>query len=161
MDLKKTAPFILLILLSCSKIKQSELTLFQKAETEYQKKNIKEAIELYNRFVQTYPNSPKSPEALFKLAQIYLNDLRIPKEACKFFEQICEKYPDTKEAMNSLFMLGFIWANELHDYDKARGYYQKFLEKYPDSELAISAKFELENLGKEPEKLLISKQPDD
>ncbi len=161
MNLKKTAPFLLLLLLSCSKTKQDEMTLFQKAELEYQKKNLKEAIELYNRFIQTYPKSSKSPEALFKLAQIYLNDLRIPKEAVRFFERICENYPDTKEAMHSLFMLGFIWANELHDYNKAKEYYQKFLEKYPNSELAISAKFELENLGKEPEKFLIGKQPDD
>lgn len=161
MNLKKNAPFILLLLLSCSKTKQDELTLFKKAELEYQKKNLKGAIELYDRFVQTHPKNSKSPEALFKLAQIYLNDLRIPKEASKFFERIYKNYPETKEAMQSLFMLGFIYANELHDYNKAKEYYQKFLEKYPNSELAISAKFELENLGKEPEKLFISKPPDD
>ncbi|WP_268761450.1 tetratricopeptide repeat protein [Candidatus Chrysopegis kryptomonas] len=51
-------------------------------------------------------------------------------------------------------MLGFIHANELNDYKKAKIYYQKFIEKYPNSELATSAKFELENLGKEPEKII-------
>lgn len=57
--------------------------------------------------------------------------------------------------MNALFMLGFIHANEIHNYEKAKEYYQKFLELYPNSELAVSAKFELENLGKEPQKIII------
>ncbi len=153
MKIKNLVLIFFLLLAGCSK--KEEIKLLEKADAEYQKKNLKTAIELYNRFVQTYPQNPKSSEALFKLAQIYLNDLRMPKEAVKFFEQICENYPETKEAMNALFMLGFIYANELHDYEKAKRYYQKFLEKYPSSELAISAKFELENLGKEPEKIIM------
>jgi len=152
MKIKTIGLIFLLALAGCSR--KEDLTLLKKADLEYQKKNLKNAIELYNRFVQTYPKSSKSSEALFKLAQIYLNDLRMPKEAIKFFEQICENYPETKEAMNSLFMLGFIYANELHNYNEARRYYQKFIERYPNSELALSAKFELENLGKEPEKII-------
>jgi TolA-binding protein len=151
----KIKTFVLIIVLSiasCSK--KNDLSLLEKADNEYRKKNFKTAIELYNLFVQKNPKDPKSPEALFKLAQIYLNDLRMPKEAVKIFEKIYETYPNTKEGMNSLFMLGFIHANELNDYKKAKIYYQKFIEKYPNSELATSAKFELENLGKEPEKII-------
>lgn len=147
----KNLLIIFLLLLGCGK---KDLDLLEKADKEYQKKNLKTAIDFYKHFVQKHPESSKAPEALFKLAQIYLNDLRLPKEAIGYFEQIVQKYPDTKEAMNALFMLGFIHANETHNYDKAREYYQKFLEKYPNSELAVSAKFELENLGKEPEKIL-------
>lgn len=151
MKIKNLFVVFLLLITSCGK---EDANLLEKADKEYQKKNLKTAIDIYKHFVQKYPESSKAPEALFKLAQIYLNDLRLPKEAVGYFEQIVQKYPNTREAMNALFMLGFIYANEIHDYDKAREHYQKFLEQYPNSELAISAKFELENLGKEPEKIL-------
>lgn len=142
----------LLFLSGCAK--KEDLTLLQKAEQEYQSRNLKTAIEIYNHFVQTYPKSEKAPEILFKLAQIHYSELQLPKEAVKFLEQIIQNYPDSKEAMNALFLLGFIYANEIKDYTKAKEYYQTFLEKYPNSELSTSAKFELENLGKEPENII-------
>ncbi len=153
MKIKNLILVVLLLITSCSK--KEDISLLEKADKEYQKKNLKTAIELYNNFVQKYPQNLKSAEALFKLSQIYLSELRMPKEAIKFLEQIIQNYPNTKEAMNALFMLGFIHANEIHNYEKAKEYYQKFLELYPNSELAVSAKFELENLGKEPQKIII------
>ncbi len=152
LKLKTFALITILLVASCSR--KDDLSLLERADSEYKRKNFKTAIELYNLFVQKHPKNLKSAEALFKLAQIYLSDLRMPKEAVKIFERIYENYPDTKEGMNSLFMLGFVYANELNDYEKAKTYYQKFIEKYPNSELAISAKFEIENLGKEPEKII-------
>ncbi|MEN3039148.1 MAG: tetratricopeptide repeat protein [Candidatus Kryptonium sp.] len=146
MQYKNLILISLLFLIGCAK--KEDLTLLQRAEQEYQNKNLKTAIEIYNYFVETYPKSEKAPEILFKLAKIYYGELQLPKEAVKFLEQIIQNYPDSKEAMNSLFLLGFIYANEIKDYTKAKEYYQKFLEKYPNSELATSAKFELENLGK-------------
>lgn len=152
MKLKNLILIILLLITSCGK--KDDISLLEKADKEYQKKNLKNAIELYNNFVAKNPKSPKSAEALFKLSQIYLSELHMPKEAIKFLEQIIQNYPNTKEAMNALFMLGFIHANEIHNYEKAKEYYSKFLELYPNSELAVSAKFELENLGKEPQKII-------
>ncbi len=143
---------LLFLLNACSK--KDKLDLLKKAEDEYQKRDLKKAIELYTEFVKLNPQNPKTPEVLFKLAQIYLTELKIPAKATEFFSKIVEDYPETKEAMNALFMLGFIYANELNNYEKAKIYYQKFLERYPNSELAISAKFELENLGRKPEEII-------
>ncbi len=149
----RTSLLILLFLLNaCSK--NDNLDLIKKAEDEHKKGNIKKTIELYTEFIKSNPKSPKAPETLFKLAQIYLSELKIPAKATELFNKIIEDYPESKEAMKALFMLGFIYANELNDYEKAKIYYQKFLERYPNSELAISAKFELENLGRKPEEII-------
>ena len=143
---------LLMLLFGCSR--NSKLDPLKKAEDEHQKGNIKRAIEIYTEFVRANPQNPRVPEVLFKLAQIYLNELKMPTKSTEFFNKIVEDYPKSKEAMKALFMIGFIYANELNDYEKAKIYYQKFLDLYPNSELAVSAKFEIENLGRKPEELV-------
>jgi TPR repeat protein len=88
--------------------KNENVNLLKKADVEYRKGNLKVAIDLYSTSTaKSNPKDPKIPEALFKLAQIYLNDLKI-----------------SKEAINSLFMIGFVYTNELKNYDNARDYYR-------------------------------------
>ena len=76
------------------------------------------------------------------------------KKAVEYYKMVFEKYRDQEYSKKALFMAGFILANDIKDYDAAREVYNQFLDEYPESEMAISAKYELENLGKDPEEIL-------
>ena len=54
-----------------------------------------------------------------------------------------------------MFMVGYIFNNDLNMVDSARAAYTRFLERFPEAELATSAQYELDNLGKKPEDLLL------
>jgi hypothetical protein len=63
------------------------------------------------------------------------------------------EYPNGLNSSKALFMLGFLNANHLNNFEKAKTYYQEFLDKYPEHELADGAKFEVENMGKNPDEI--------
>ncbi|MBI3005149.1 MAG: hypothetical protein HYY49_06990 [Ignavibacteriales bacterium] len=67
------------------------------------------------------------------------------------------KFPDHATCSNALFLTGFIYNNELKIYDSAKIAYQEFLKRFPASPLVGDAKFELENLGKDPAEIIKEK----
>ena len=77
-----------------------------------------------------------------------------PEKAVEYYERLLREFPDSEHAQMSLFMIGYIQSNEIRDFNRAKIVYQEFLEKYPSSELAASVKFELDNMGKNPEELI-------
>jgi outer membrane protein assembly factor BamD (BamD/ComL family) len=79
-------------------------------------------------------------------------------EAEANFLALLKEYPDGMFADRALFMVGYINNNHLKNLDRAREYYTKFIEKYPNHELVTAAKYELENLGKDPDELAFPKE---
>lgn len=125
-----------------------------------------EAVALYEKIVEEYPESEQAPEALYQMATIYQSAL-IPnyskeeslRKAISSFTSVYEKYPENKYAPVSLFMSGFIQANELQNFDDATKTYNLFLQKYPKHELSSSARQELENMGLAPDEILKKSEP--
>ncbi|MFZ0390745.1 MAG: outer membrane protein assembly factor BamD [Calditrichia bacterium] len=95
-------------------------------------------------------NKTKSEKEYFDLAYQHMGKEQW-SEAENNFQKILEEYPNGVYSSKSLFMVAFINANYIQNYEKAKEYYSKFLQKYPNHELASSAKYELENLGKNPD----------
>ena len=75
-------------------------------------------------------------------------------------ESIAGTYPESKFAGKGLFMAGYISANQLNNIDKAKSLYEKYLARYAQSDSTLTAmvRFELENLGKSAEQILLEMQ---
>jgi len=143
---------VLLISNSCGPKKTKEQLYAEALQFERQE-NFKEAIPTFEQLVKDYPKSDFADSILFKIGQIYANNLTDFENAIEVHKRLIEKYPGSKMSAHSLFMIGFHYNNNVDDTVSAREYYEKFLDKYPDHELASSVKWELNNLGKDPNEI--------
>lgn len=143
---------VLFISIGCGPKKTKE-QLYAEAQDYEKDEKFKEAIKTFEQIVKEYPASNTSDSILFKIGQIYANNLTDFESAIAAHERLIEKYPDSKLSAHSLFMIGFHFNNNVSDTVSARTYYEKFLEKYPNHELASSVKWELNNLGKDPNEI--------
>lgn len=76
-------------------------------------------------------------------------------EAVVALEKYIKTFPEGEEYPRVLFLYGYINANDLRKLDVAEKVYLEFLTKYPDNELAESVKFELNNLGKSADNIVL------
>jgi len=69
--------------------------LFQLAEMEFQDREYKKAIELYQDYHNMYPNSPLAPSALLKISTIYMvqKEYDNARDICR---QLLETYPESR-----------------------------------------------------------------
>lgn len=139
---------VLFLMLSCGSKKTKEQFYAEALQFEKQE-NFKEAIKTYEQLLKYYPQSNFADSILFKIGQIYSNNLADFESAVQAHERLIEKYSDSKISAQSLFMIGYHYANSINDTIKAKEYYQKFIEKYPEHELASSVQWELDHLGQD------------
>lgn len=137
-----------LLVFACGE-KLSEDELLTQAAQHEQSEEYEEAVRMYARLVDAYPESAKAPEAQHKTAFIYYNNLKNFEKAIEAHKKLIKRFPESRYVPQARFMVGYIYANNLQDYEKARQAYRTFLEQHPESELVSSVKWELENLGKD------------
>lgn len=142
----------LIFIVGCSKPSAEEM--FKKGVDAQLAQNYNDAVTNYKELIKTYPDSARTPEAYYALGIIYQNYLKTYHQAIDTYRQLAEKYPSHATSPNALFLVGFIYGNEIKNIDSARLAYQEFLNRYPDNQLSASARFEIENLGKEPGEIL-------
>jgi len=142
-------------ILSCSRMSEDEL--FQAAQASYDQENFKQAAEQYEELVDRFPQGKHAEESLFLVANMYGEKMENYRLTIATHRKSRALYPQGEKAAASLFLIGFIYNNQLHDLDSARMAYLQFLSEYPQDAMAPSAKFELENLGKNPEELFKSR----
>ena len=104
-------------------------------------------------FALVSPESDKTPEYLYKAAEIARTMHTMPK-ALSIYDWILEDYPNFDKVPTIMFIKGFILEQDFKKTEEARAIYTQFLEKYPQHQMASSAKFLLENLGKSEEEIL-------
>ena len=153
-SVNKLLPFVLLLLLfsSCSSRDPSET--YQaglKAEAE---NSFALAIERYEEVVTDYPGEAVAESAMYRLVMVTMNNDGEKPKAIAAQRRYGELFPQSPRVPSMIFMTAFLYNNELNNLDSARTYYEYFLQRYPEHELAPSARFELANLGKEPDELL-------
>jgi outer membrane protein assembly factor BamD (BamD/ComL family) len=108
------------------------------------------AIERYNELIDRFQSTAVAESATYRSALLYSNESHDIPKAVAAYERYYRSYPVSPHAPTALFLSGFLWNNDLHNLDSAKAAYLLFLSRYPSHELAASAKFELENLGKDP-----------
>ncbi len=136
-----------------SQISELEKQLFEEKMGVIDKKEAANMIQYYVKFVDTYPEDEKSPEYLFKAADISINVFH-SKNTIRLFDRVIKEYPNYEKAPQALFLKAFTYENYLNEMDKAQENYQLFLGKYPDHSFANDAQVSLNNLGKSPEEII-------
>jgi TolA-binding protein len=111
------------------------------------------AMSTYTEFVGQFPNDKKSPEYLFKAAQLAVA-LKKYEHAIEHYNAIEKDYKDHEKAPVSLFLKAFAYDNYLNDDAKAKETYELFIQKYPSHELVKDAQFSLQNIGKSDAELI-------
>ena len=164
MDMKKffLIPAALVFILSLSACgSKTETELFESAQNNIKEKNYAEALADFQQILEKHKEGKYAGEAMLEIGKLYhgkvIKNISVDesmKKAVEYYKMVFEKYRDQEYSKKALFMAGFILANDIKDYDAAREVYNQFLDEYPESEMAISAKYELENLGKDPEEIL-------
>lgn len=131
---------------------------------EYYKNGMKKRERLYKDGVQVHVSRynhdikgnkyERNADELFVEAQEY-GALGMYGHAINTYEEFLAKYPDHEKAPDVKFLIAFTYHNSLQEEELAKKNYREFLEKYPDNPLAVSAKFEMENIGKDIDKMEI------
>lgn len=141
--------FLLLILIaSCSR--KSAVNLYKEGMAAEEQKNFYVAIEMYEEVVDKFTTSEYAESSLVRLSVIYNNDMKDARKAIDSYRRLYTLFPNSTQAPTMIFLAAFIYNNELHNIDSAKILYETFLQRYPEHELAASAKFEIQNLGKDP-----------
>ena len=151
--------FFALIISGCSR--KTDKVYMDAAEKSTQSKNYSEALKSYQELLKEYPDSKNAPEAMVKMASLYMNhadtsldQMQSYERAAELFRQVYNKYPKSEQAPQALFMSGFVLSNNLAQYGAATKTYKLFLEKFPNHQLAKSAKEELNNMGMSPDDII-------
>jgi outer membrane assembly lipoprotein YfiO len=155
---------ILLILLSINGCaNKSDSQLYTEGKEAEARKDFLSAAESYEEVVERFKTGAYAESSLSRLAYMYNNDIKDKQKALEAYKKFYRTFPSSSQAPTMLFLSAFIYNNEFNNepamLDSARREYELFLEKYPEHELASSAKFELENLGKSPDELIMKQPP--
>lgn len=134
------------------KISQLEKALFDEGGV-YSQDTARMLMDLYVRFADSLPQDERSPEYLFKAADLsmYFSD---PGRTIWLLDRLMARYPEHEKAAMSLFLKAFTYDTRFDDTASARHFYQQFIERYPQHEFTGEAEAAIRNLGKSPEELI-------
>ncbi len=136
-----------------TQIKESEKVMYTDSLSDVDVSVANNAIMLYSRFANTFPDDTSSAEYLFRAGEL-CKALNKGKLALNYYEKVENEYPSFAKMPLVIFMQGFVNENLLADYDKAKYHYQRFIDKYPKSPLCNDLKTMIKNLGKPDEELI-------
>ncbi|OQX92945.1 MAG: hypothetical protein B6D58_00185 [candidate division Zixibacteria bacterium 4484_95] len=96
-----------IVFLGCSKETQviNEETLFEQANKAQMVQNYGQAVDIYQRIIDDYPDSPKLDKALFMIGYIKMENLNEKEDALSYFNRLIEKYPDSDLVDDAQFMI--------------------------------------------------------
>ncbi len=97
-------------------------------------KSYGDAVKLWERVVNEFPDHPRAAEAAFRAADIYVKAGQVDK-AIALLEWEIEHFPGHPITPDAMYALGRNYAIK-KDFEKAIQVYEKFLYLYPDHELA-------------------------
>lgn len=101
-------------------------------------KSYGDAVKLWERVVNEFPEHPRAAEAAYRAADIYIKAGQVDK-AIALLEWVIEHFPGSPITPQAMYALGRAYAMK-KDFDKAIQIYEKFLFLYPDHELASAVK---------------------
>lgn len=117
------------------------------------KLQVRKYVNLSEAFAFAFPDDERTPEVLFKAAELS-GSLGTYGKTMSLFDWLSRRYPDSNQTANSIFLKGFILDNDFNDMEGAKEAYAEFLRKFPDHELATNVQFLYDNLGKSDEELI-------
>lgn len=142
---------VVVVIAGCNSLTDEQLWL--KVEAAKKNRNWDSTQQVCSRIIREFPGSLYAPWAQFGLAESFRFKNQ-PREALDNYKIFYEKYPDMQPSAVSLFLIGYMYNNTFHMTDSAKIFYHHFLEKYPGHDLARTVKSEIDNMGKDPARVL-------
>jgi len=136
-------------------IKESEKKIYEDTLMEINVSVASNAIMLYSRYANNFPDDSASAEYLFRAGEL-CKALFKGQLALTYYERVENNYPKYPKMPVVIFMQGFINESQLGDLKKAKYHYQRYIDKYPKSKFTSDLKVMIENLGKSDEELIKS-----
>lgn len=99
----------------------------------------------FNDFLAKYPNSPKSPEALYWIGESYMGD-KSYNQAILSFKEVTGRFPKDPKAQEALFRTAEAYER-LGDKANAAFQLKLLVDEHPTSEFAGKARQKLKQLG--------------
>ncbi|MEI6852127.1 MAG: tetratricopeptide repeat protein [Bacteroidota bacterium] len=153
--------FFAIILSSCNQdsskmvkqITDAEKELYAAGSPIPDKTKVKEILDLYTKFADTYSKDTMAPVYLYKAANLSMNTNQ-NEGAIALLDRIIKDYSNFSKLPEVYFLKAFIYDNNIKNIAKAREAYTVFLQKFPKNDLANDASISLDNLGKTPEEII-------
>ena len=130
---------------------------------EEKQKDYKGAAEAIEEMLDAYPNAAGNEEMLYKLGQIYENDIDSMKKkivdgqvryrksdensrkAIEYYDSVTDKYPDSQVAADAYVHKGKLYE-DLKEYSEAKAEYEKFIKEFPQHSDVPSIKQKIQEL---------------
>jgi tol-pal system protein YbgF len=125
----------------------AEVVAYQEALAAWRADDRKACIDLFRKFLQTYPSSVYADDAAYWMADCHFKqgDYRV---AVLRFNDVVRVYPNGNKAPDALYRQGeSLLKLGPGFYDAARTVFKQVLKDYPDSERAREAHQQLEAIG--------------
>jgi len=111
---------------------------YKDAYDTYQKGDYTAAREKFQRYLDAYPNSKYSENALYWIGECYYSEKNYEKAIVEF-DDVVKKYPNGAKASAALLKQGMAFSS-LDDKKSANAIFKKVIERYPKSEQATVAR---------------------
>ena len=124
----------------------SPTRMYETARGDYQAGQWALAIQGFEAYIQTYPQSEMADNAAFYIGQSYFMETRY-EEAVEAYEQVLLNYPDGDVVPEASYKRGLALVN-LDQPERARQALELVVANYPDSSMATFAQQALDRLGR-------------
>ncbi len=117
---------------------------YEKACQAYAKHHFDEAMALFKKFLQRYPEHDLAHNAQYLLGETYY-DMEDYPNAILAFKEVVKHYPERSRAPDALLKIGHSYV-ALDDLENARTYLERVIKIYPFSEAEAKARAKLKEL---------------
>ena len=114
---------------------------YEAALTALKASDFKKAVDGFDAFIKSSPESPQLPAAYFFSGYCY-SHLKQPAKAAEMYRQVSDKWPDDEHAPDALLSRADI-MEVAGQRKEARALLTSLVAKYPNSDAAIQAKAKL------------------
>lgn len=107
--------------------------------------NARTARQAFQSVVDSFPDHPTAPQALFQVGETYVMEDAFP-QALQAFDAVVRRYQDSETAPRALYRAGVI-AEQQGNRDQAREYFRRVVSGYPNADARRLAESALERMG--------------
>lgn len=112
---------------------------YQIAETRFMQEAFEKAVEEYDRFISSFPQSGLVDKAYFYKGWSYYKAEKY-REAISTYKELLERYPDSKYASDAQYQIADSYS-KLEQYQQSIATAEEVLEKFPESAAIARAEY--------------------
>lgn len=112
--------------------------VYMKAFGLYSANNYHDAVDAFEAFIKTYPNSEYAGNAQYWIGECYYTQHNYPG-ALDAFNKLLAAYPEGSKVPDAMLKIGYTYIN-MNEPAKMKSTLQLLVDKYPNSQAAVKAR---------------------